>query len=312
MIDDALAGHDPRTIVKLYTAPPELDPFDPETIKLANPAFGNFLNPRETLAMADDARRMPSKENEFRNLILNQRIEASAPFIALADWKKCSEPAQDLRGRQVYIGLDLSEANDLTAMVMIGRIDGKWHVQPYFWLPEHDLVGRAQRDRVPYDLWHKDGLLFTTPGRSIGYDYVARHLRQVFDEHRVGKLGFDRWNMKHLKPWLKEAKFSDMEIEERFVEFGQGTQSMSPALRDLESCILNGLLCHGDNPVLTMCAINAVIETKVKEGEQQKDSSNRKLSKKRSGGRIDGMVALAMAIGVAPLQVAIDIDSLIG
>ena len=80
---------------------------------------------------------------------------------------------------------------------------------------------------------------------------------------------------------------------------------MSPALRELESVILERQLCHGDNPVLNMCSANAVIEGK--------DSSNRKLSKKRSTGRIDGMVSLAMAIGVAPLrEPAFDVAALIG
>jgi phage terminase large subunit-like protein len=83
LIDDALAGHDPHTVVKLYTAPPELDPFDEATIRLANPAFGTFLNAREVLAMAQDARRMPAREAEYRNLILNQRVEVSSPFVSV-------------------------------------------------------------------------------------------------------------------------------------------------------------------------------------------------------------------------------------
>ena len=68
LIDDALAGHDPRTVVRLYTAPQEPDPFAEETIKLANPAFDSFMNAKEVLAMAADAKRMPAREAEFRNL----------------------------------------------------------------------------------------------------------------------------------------------------------------------------------------------------------------------------------------------------
>jgi hypothetical protein len=82
LIDDALAGNDPHTVVKLYTAPKELDPFDEATIRLANPAFGTFLNAREVLAMARDAKRMPARQAEYENLILNRRIEASNPFIS--------------------------------------------------------------------------------------------------------------------------------------------------------------------------------------------------------------------------------------
>src|SRR5690606_2544741 len=93
-------------------------------------------------------------------------------------------------------------------------------------------------------------------------------------------------------PWLVKAGFSEEEIEDLFVEFGQGFASMSPALRELEGDLLNGRVAHGNHPVLTMCAANAVVVTD--------PSGNRKLAKDRSSGRIDGMVALAMARGVAP------------
>src|SRR6516162_3256862 len=86
LIDDALAGNDPHTVVKLYTAPKELDPFDEATIRLANPAFGTFLNAKEVLAMANDAKRMPARQAEYANLILNQRTEASSPFVTPALW----------------------------------------------------------------------------------------------------------------------------------------------------------------------------------------------------------------------------------
>jgi len=88
LIDDALAEHDPRTVIKLYTAPPELDdPFDEATIKLANPAYGTFLNPREVLDMAAAARRMPARQAEYENLILSRRVESSNVFVTPAVWK---------------------------------------------------------------------------------------------------------------------------------------------------------------------------------------------------------------------------------
>jgi phage terminase large subunit-like protein len=107
LIDDALVGHDPHTVVKLYTAPPELDPFAEATIRLANPVFGAFLNAHEVLAMAADAKRMPAREAEYRNLILNQRIDVSSPFISPAVWKAWSGPVGSLEGIPVYGGLDL-------------------------------------------------------------------------------------------------------------------------------------------------------------------------------------------------------------
>jgi phage terminase large subunit-like protein len=170
LIDDAKAGNDLHTVLSLYTAPPELDPFAEDTVKLANPAFGTFLNPREVLAMAADAKRMPAREIEFRNLILNQRIEVNNPFIAPAVWSACGTPVAPLEGVPVYGGLDLSATMDLTALVLIGYCDRKWHVHPTFWLPSEGLSEKAVADRVPYDLWHGRG-------HSPGYPGQDRLLR---------------------------------------------------------------------------------------------------------------------------------------
>jgi phage terminase large subunit-like protein len=236
--------------------------------------------------------------------VLNRRVEASNPFISPLVWKQCGTEVADLHDCTIYCGLDLSSVSDLTAFVMIGKIDRTWHVKPVFWLPSEGLADKALHDRVPYDLWARQGYLQTTPGNSVSYEYVAQYLFKIFAEYHIQKLGFDRWNMKHLKPWLLKAGFSEQRIADCFVEFGQGTQSMSPALRDLEQVISEKELAHGNHPILSMCATCAVVEGK--------DDANRKLSKNKSSARIDGMVALAMAMGVAPLTPAIDITSLIG
>lgn len=291
LIDDALAGHDPRMVVSLYTAPLDLDPFSEEAIKAANPAYGDFLNAKEVCKLAADAKRMASKEPLYRNYTLNQRVEASSPFVSRSRWQSCGAAVKPLDRVPVYGGLDLSEIADLTALVLVGKVDGCWQVHPTFWLPKDGLYDKARTDRVPYDQWHRDGYLVAAPGKSVDYGYVATWLRDQFEQYDVRKIAFDRWNFKHLKPWLLTAGFSEKEIEDKFIEFGQGFQSMSPALRDLEGEILNGRLAHGNHPVLTMCAANAVVQTD--------PAGNRKLTKAKSVGRIDGMVALAMATSAA-------------
>lgn len=291
LIDDAKADNDPRVVLSLYTADPELDAFSEEAIRQANPAFGDFLNATEVLAMAEDARRMPSRQAEYENLVLNRRVETSSPFISRGLWTSCRGAViESFRGLPVYMGLDLSETTDLTAKIMIAPVDARWHVKSTFWLPGEGLREKAQKDRVPYDVWARDGFLSTTPGKSIEYEFIAENLRSDFDEMDVRAVAFDRWGWKHLRPWLVKAGFSEQELE-RFVEFGQGYQSMSPALRDLESAILEGRIVHDGHPVLTMCAANAVV--------QSDPAGNRKLTKAKSRGRIDGMVALAMAKSVA-------------
>ena len=255
--------------------------------------------------MANDARRMPAREAEFRNMVLNQRCDTSAPFVALNVWKACGDPPGSLEGVPVYGGLDLSEVSDLTALVLIGYRDGKWRVRPTFWLPEEGLAERAAADHVPYDLWRDQGLLEVTPGRTVSYEFVANHMRQLFGRYSIRKIGFDMWNFRHLKPWLLKAGMSEQFIAEHWVEFGQGVKSMSPALRELEQILLDRKLAHGDHPVLSMCLANTTIV--------RDDAGNRKPSKKRSRGRIDGTIALLMAVGVAPLQSQlIDVEALIG
>ena len=245
LIDDAKAGHDPHTVLSLHTAPPELDPFAEATIRFANPAYDGFLNRREVLAMAEAARRMPARQAEYENLILNRRIEASNPFISPTVWKACDGSVASLEGIPVYGGLDLSAVSDLTALVLIGWRGGKWHVQPTFWLPIEGLSERAAADRVPYDLWHAQGHLQATPGKTVSYEFVAHHLRQLFQRYNIQKMAFDRWNFRHLRPWLLRAGFTEQMVTDRFVEFGQGVASMSPALRDLEQSLLEGHLVHG-------------------------------------------------------------------
>lgn len=293
LIDDALTGADATQKVWLYTAPMGLDPFGKEAIRAANPAFDEFMNQAEVLQQAQDAKRIPSRESSYRNLILNQRVEARSPFISRAIWTENAGAPGDWIGRDVYAGLDLSSVADLTSLVLLSKSDDgeAWDVHPQFWLPENGLAEKSRADRVPYDVWARDGHLATTPGASIEYEFVAEYLRSVFDRCNVRALAFDRWGMKFLKPWLERAGFTEDELE-LFVDFGQGFASMSPALREVESLLLSRKLRHGAHPVLTMCAANAVTTTD--------PAGNRKLNKQKATGRIDGMVALTMAVGVMP------------
>jgi phage terminase large subunit-like protein len=294
LIDDALSGDDPSTIIRLYSAPPELDPFSEQAIRAGNPAYDIFMNQREILGAAAAARRMPSRESDYKNLVLNQRVEIASPFIAPAAWKACSAEPVDLRNCTVFAGLDLSATSDLTCLVMAGSdpLDATWSVLPVFWIPAQGLAERSRSDRVPYDLWAERGWLETAPGASISYEFVADRLRDLVDEYQISRIAFDRWGMPHLRPWLVKAGFSDSMIKEKFVEFGQGFKSMSPALRDLESLILERKIRHGGHPVLNMCSFNAIVASD--------PAGNRKLDKKRATGRIDGMIGLAMALAAAP------------
>jgi phage terminase large subunit-like protein len=310
LIDDAKSGADPRTVLVVYTAPVDLDPFSDKAIKAANPAFGDFQNPVEIRGMAEDARRMNSREAEYRNLVLNQRVDMAAPFVGSVAWAACGSAPADFHGLPIFAGLDLAEVADLAAFVPIAPKDGLWHCRPTFWLPEVGLREKSRIDRVAYDLWHDQGYLETTPGKTISYAFIAEYLWRFCMEYDVRTIAFDRWGWKHLMPWLQKAGFPDYMLEGDqaiFKPMGQGYESMSPALNDLENLLLNGKLRHGMHPVLEMCARNATVTF-----DEQR---NRKMSKRISHGRIDGMVALAMAASVAgtwQMQPKLDISAMIG
>lgn len=291
LIDDALAGHDPSVVLRLDTAHEDLDPFSEEAIRAANPAFDYFMNTKEVFKMRDDAKRMPSKQPSYENLILNRRVEANSPFVSRVVWNENAGPVAAIDSVPVYAGLDLSSVNDLTAFVAIGNVDGIWHVHPTFWLPGDGLYDKAKEDRVPYDVWYDKGFLETAPGKSVDYEFVAEYIVGFIESHDVRKIAYDRWGFKHLRTWLVRAGMHEDDVDEIFEPFGQGFQSMAPALNFFEAELLNTRVAHGGHPVLKMCAANArVLEDPAK---------NRKLAKNKSSGRIDGMVALTMAMGVA-------------
>ena len=286
-IDAQKNAPDPRVVSHIYEAPADCELDDRQAWAAANPAMGKFRSIGDIEKQCRQAMEMPANEPEFRNLILNQRVEASSPFVSPSVWKGNGATPDSVEGKRVWGGLDLSSVNDLTALVLVTE-EGDVHSE--FWLPSEGLAEKSRKDHVPYDLWAKQGHLNTTPGRAIEYEFVAEFLRGLFDRCDVQAIAFDRALFVHLRPWLVKANFSDAELE-KFIPYGQGTLSMTPALRELEVKLLGKRLKHGNHPILEMCARNAVVVG---------DSGARKFDKRKLHGRIDGMVALAMAVAMLP------------
>lgn len=287
-LDDARASNDPRVVCHVYEADKDAELDDPQAWAAANPALGKFRSRKDVEEQADRAKRMPSFEPTFRNLVLNQRVEMVSPFIARSVWQACGGSPDDEAFVQgaVFCGLDLSAKNDLTALVCVAHHENKWHVRAHFWTPEDTLRERAKRDRAPYDIWHKHGYIRALPGVSLDYAALANEICEAIDGMNIRQIGFDRWRFDILKKEL-----DDIGIELPLSPFGQGFKDMAPALDTLETALLNGALLHGGNPVLTMCMANARVESDA--------AGNRKLNKAKATGRIDGAVALAMAMGVS-------------
>lgn len=291
-LDDAKDSKDPRIVSHLYSAPEDCDPMDKKAWRAANPAIGLFRSEADVQEQAERAARMPSFEPTFRNLILNQRVEMTAPFISRNTWMaNGGEP--DLAAfleHPVYVGLDLSAKSDLTAMVAVCFDGERWHVFPRFWTPQQGLSDRSKRDRAPYDVWASQGLITATPGASVDYDQLAVDIAEQLADWNVQVVAFDRWRIDVFKQSCERAN-----ITLPLVPFGQGFASMAPAVDNLETQLLNNRVNHGNTPVLTMCMANSVIE--------QDAAGNRKLNKAKATGRIDGAVALVMAMGAAGSQV---------
>ncbi|WAC45588.1 terminase large subunit [Pseudomonas sp. SL4(2022)] len=265
-----------------------------------------------------EARGMPSKESVVRRLNFCEWTQATSPWIAYDVWTEACEPVamRMLRDRPCVAGLDLASTQDLTAFVLLFYptvADPHWRLLPYFWIPDHELEEREKRDQVPYGVWIREGHLETTPGRAISKLHVLRRLQTICAYFSVDQIAYDRWRIEDLLQLMEEHDISLPPMK----GFGQGYQSMSPAVDEFERRLLGmaaptevidlnaedwelvsdaaaevvETLRHDGNPVMTWCAGNAVITSD--------PAGNRKVDKSKATGRIDGIVAAVMSTGIS-------------
>jgi phage terminase large subunit-like protein len=283
---------DPSFHLAFFHAPQDADPWSPETWALANPAMSDFNSLEQIERMAAQAQRIPAKEADFRNKVLNQRVDGTVRFIAKREWDNCNKGPIDpeaLLGRDCFGGLDLSMSRDLSAFVLVfPNGDGTFEVLPRMWLPAFDIDGKSDNDRVPYNVWAKDPAtrLALMPGKVIAPDEIAAYLAEEATKYNIVDIACDPWKLNDIRRELEK-----MTVELPLSEFDQKYKNMSPAVDTLERLVADEKVNHAGNPLLAMAAANAVVT---------KDSSgNRKLDKSKASGRIDPLVALAMALRVA-------------
>ena len=294
LIDDGLSDEDDTTVCHLYAADEDCDLLDERGWKAANPALGDFRSYDELAVLAHKAVRLPAEEPKFRNLYLNQRVAPHSTLIAKADWMSRQGDAALVPGEKIYLALDLSAKTDLTALAAVSVENGS-RVQAWFWKPEDLLEDHERRDRVTYRQWVAAGWVEAVPGRAIHPRAVANKIAELFNEYEVVGLAYDRWQIDHL---LREfdgvglAAYKDGDKGDglRLVPWGQGFKDMSPAIDALETAVLHDDLTHPGNPVLTWNVANAVAT--------MDPAGGRKLDKQKARFRIDGAVALAMAMGL--------------
>lgn len=187
-----------------------------------------------------------------------------------------------LKGRRCYVGMDLSSTKDLTALVAVFPDDDGFDVLAQFFVPQDSLQERVRRDRVPYDQWARDGHLIVTPGNVVDYEVIRQSLKDWAAEFTLREIAYDPWNATDLVTRLQEQDGFTC------VPMRQGFTSLSAPTKALEKAVLGRTLRHDGHPVLRWNVSNVSVEVDA--------TGNLKPSKKVSTERIDGVVALVMAI----------------
>jgi phage terminase large subunit-like protein len=316
LIDDGLSGTDPSIVCHLYAADPDCDLQDEAQWKKANPALGVFRDKEDLASAIRKAMRLPAEEPKVRNLFLNQRVAQTAPLISRAEWLACAGDATIQDGEEVYLALDLSSVGDLTALVMVS-VTEPVRVQPFLWKPREALLEHSHRDfgagNMRYQEWVEAGWLRLSPGKSIDPTVVATFIAELGRRYRIRGLAYDRWRIADILREFDRIGLRAYEDNDkggdglRLVPWGQGYRDMGPAIDALELTIFEHRLVHPNNPTLNWNVSNAV--------STMDPAGNRKLDKDKARFRIDGAVALTMAMGLRSRDRTpgpIDIAALIG
>jgi len=291
--------------VHLFAANDNCDLMDEKEWHRANPTLGDYRDIDEFRTTMKRAVKVPSLEASVRNLYLNQRVQAKAPFLTASVWKLGDKPTNEALlydGRPVFGGLDLSARTDLSAAVFAVEDDEfNIHLFPRIWTPDDTLDDRGLRDRAPYRVWAKQEFLIPVPGSSLNYDWLASDIGEATANMNLVRMAYDRWRIDVLK-----QSFVRMGVSVPLMEFGQGYKDMAPAIDVFEELALAGRIFHNGHPVLRWAVSNAIID--------RDPANNRKLTKSKSFGRIDPAVAAVEAVAALKLQTETiaDVESMIG
>ena len=285
---DIIAGKkkDPTFYPCIYGAAQDEDWTDPKVWKKANPSLGYTITMDKVKAACDSAKQNPTEENSFRQLRLNQWVKQAVRWMQMDKWNLCNTTVdmEALEGRVCYGGLDLSSTTDISAFVLVFppmNEDDKYWVLPYFWIPEDNMELRILRDHVPYDVWHRQGYLEPTEGNVIHYAWIEKAIQRLGERYNIREIAYDRWGATQMVQDLENMGFT-------VVPFGQGFRDMSPPTKELMRLVLGKELAHGGHPVLSWMMDNVYV--------RQDPAGNIKMDKERSTEKIDGAVAMVMAL----------------
>jgi len=262
------------------------NPFDPAVWIKANPLLGVSVRLEELEGYAIEAQNSGESAYEFKTKRCNLWLTVRGAHINIEKWRACDGivPIDDLREAPCSGGLDLAATADMCALRLVWRIGERTLTWGRFYLPEAAIVPRSQSAAVPYRRWQEMGLLRVTEGDVTDYAVIEADVMEMLDRFNIQGIGYDPWNASDLVNRLNE-KGAPM------IEFRQGIRSFNAPMKELDRCYLAGQLSHGGDEVLTWNASNVVA--------QPDDNGNIKPSRRKSHEKIDGYVALLMALGVA-------------
>jgi len=279
-------GYDPSFLPVIYETAKDSDWTNPDVWAACNPNLGISVS-REYLEQAcKEAQEIPGKQNAFKRLHLNLRTQSDILWLPIDAWDECAGKVSKKKLLQTpcHGGLDMATTTDIAAFVLVFPEKDTWKVLSMFWIPEESMHARVRRDRVPYDEWVKAGYIKTTPGNVVDYDRVKKDILKAHEDYCIIDIAVDPWNSTQLQTQLASE---GLEI----IKYPQGFSMFTAPAKELEKRILSRTLSHAGNPVLRWMAQNVCI---LDDGE-----GNIRPDKKKSREKIDGIVALLMAMGRA-------------
>lgn len=278
---------------------PADDPFEDESCWIkVNPLLNVSIFPEFIREQVNEARGMPSKESLVRRLHFCQWTEGDESWITRKVWMQVEKEItlEEHKGLECYGGLDLSFTTDLSAFALVFPMPDKvLDAFLWFWRPREGLQEAEKRDHVPYHLWHEQGFLGLTEGRVIKLGPIAQTMADCQKKFFLRSIAYDAYRHKEL-----EEDMGDLGIDLPMIEHPQGFRRvkdselwMPKSVQDLESSIIESRIRVQPNPLLRYNVAQTVIRP------DPAGTDNKVFDKLKSRARIDGVVALAMAVGLA-------------
>lgn len=268
----------------------DVDPFDPATIRQANPALGISIDPIEVMNEANEAKQSPNKRQSFTVKRLGWWAHAAKPWIDLAAWDKCADPRlkrEDFEGERCFAGLDLANRTDLAAKALVFPREREDGTTEYVVFCDSYLNEAALEDgrNVDYPRWADEGWIIETPGNVTDLDRVEGDVVADAERHQLEMLGSDPTEAQMMLAHFQEQGISTVEVRTTY-------QDMNGPMKETEALVLQGRIRHDGNPVLRWAMGN--IEAAEKGPHIRPVKPKNKPEKK-----IDPGVALLNAIKVA-------------